>query len=107
MKIPAMIFGRAPRCHRSSRQADGARACASRVVAERVVVETVADRFARMSRMAARSGHTQRPGSSHAHERLELLDRLLAGGIVLIVQRLRLGERGLIVRPGFLLGTRH
>jgi hypothetical protein len=55
MKILAMIFGRAPCCHRSLRRA-GLRV--ARVVAERVVVETVADRFARMSRMAARSGRT-------------------------------------------------
>ena len=47
------------------------------------------------------------PASSHANERLELLDYLLAGGIVLVVQRLRLGEDGLVIRIGFLLGARH
>ncbi len=39
--------------------------------------------------------------TSHADQRLELLDRLLAGRIVLVVQRLRARERGLIIRSAF------
>jgi len=104
MKILAMIFGRAPRCHRSSRGADGVRAYASRAWSRRRWLTGLRGSVVWPLVPAARPATG---ASSHAHERLELLDRLLAGGIVLIVQSLRAREHGLVIRIRFLLGTRH